>query len=74
VNEDLIRALGSVEGKLDILLQRAEKIEESTSKLTDRVSKLEHESTASKTAIALGAGLIATAAGAVGAMADRLFK
>jgi hypothetical protein len=66
---DLHRALGRLESKVDLLLERAQSTEEAHREAAQRLTKLEHESTATKAAAGVIAGLVAVA----GAMMDKLW-
>lgn len=61
-DDELQRAVGRLEAKVDILLARSESRDE-------RIAKLEHDATAQKAVV----GVIATIAGGVSAFASRIF-
>ena len=67
--EELHRALGRLEAKVDILLERSEAAERDRDALSERISKLEHKATAQKAVV----GFIATIAGAASAFASKFF-
>lgn len=67
--EDIHRAIGRLEAKVDILLERSEASEKERELLAERISKLEHGATAQKAAV----GVIATITGAASAYAAKLF-
>jgi peptidoglycan hydrolase CwlO-like protein len=74
VSNDLSRDLGRLEAKVDLLLERTHKFSEQHDKLDERIDKLEHGVTASKTTIAIVAGAIGTASGIAVAFAEKIFK
>ena len=65
---DLHRALGRLESKVDLLLDRARAAEEAHRESSARITKLEHESTATKAA----AGVIATIITLAGAVLSKI--
>lgn len=74
MSTELARDIGRLEAKVDLLLEQSAKISENHEKIHDRVSKLEHGVTASKTAVGIIAGAVGTASGVAVALAEKLFR
>ncbi len=70
IGNDIARTLGGVEAKLELILEELKnhRVEKESIKL--RLSKLEHESTQTKTVI----GIISAVAGGVGAFITNNFS
>lgn len=73
-NDEIFRALGSLESKVDMLISKVDRQHDDSHRLEERVSKLEHESTATKSAIGITVGIVGFASAAIGAMADKFFS
>lgn len=67
--DDLNRALGRLEGKVDLLLERARDAEEGDKRLSERVTRLEHSATAQKATV----GVIATVTAGASTVLAKLF-
>jgi hypothetical protein len=67
MTDDIQRAIGRLEGKVDLLLERSNRSDADREALTERIAKLENGADQQKAVV----GVLGTVAGAVSAFASK---